>query len=74
VCPVLGLPLFPGRGQPTANSPSIDRVDPSLGYVRDNVWVISNRANMIKNDATLEELEALVCALRTKLAKIQEIE
>lgn len=30
-----------------------------------NVWIVSRRANMIKSDATLEELELLVNNLRT---------
>lgn len=42
---------------PNEDSPSIDKVIPELGYVRGNVWVISNKANRIKNNATLEELK-----------------
>jgi hypothetical protein len=30
-----------------------------MGYTPDNIWVISHRANQIKNDATLEELEKI---------------
>lgn len=68
-CPVLGIPLKrnPGRGGGDA-SPSLDRIIPSKGYVRGNVAVISNRANRIKSNATLEELErvwAWVCAVTT---------
>ena len=61
-CPLLGIKLERGKGvggvQPS--SPSLDKIIPELGYVRGNVWVISYRANMIKNDATLQELEMLV--------------
>lgn len=32
LCPALGIPLIVG-GQRTANSPSLDRIIPSLGYV-----------------------------------------
>lgn len=49
------------------NSPTIDRINPKLGYIKGNVWVISNKANRFKNDATLEELELLVANLRRKL-------
>ena len=35
---------------------SIDRIDSTKGYEKGNVWVISGRANRIKNDATPEEL------------------
>lgn len=54
-CPVLGIPLFFKKGSATDNTPSIDRIDPSRGYVRDNIQIISQRANRIKNDGTPEE-------------------
>ena len=63
-CPVLGIPLNQGTGGLTGNSPSLDRVDNSKGYVKGNVRVISNRANSIKRDATLQELEQLVNYMR----------
>ena len=63
-CPVLGCELVAQVGLVQANSPSLDRIDQALGYVKGNVWVISWRANRIKNDATLAELEALVAALK----------
>jgi hypothetical protein len=62
-CPVLGIPLQRGCGKsgPTPNSPSLDRIVPTRGYVPGNVVVVSHRANTIKNDATPDEL-ALVTA------------
>lgn len=59
VCPVLGIPLNPAKGCQTHNSPSLDRIDPSKGYVKGNVWVISWRANSIKSDASLYDLETI---------------
>ena len=65
-CPVLGIPLFArvGAGRSNRdqveNSPSLDRIDNSKGYVPSNIAVISMRANMIKNNATLAELKAIV--------------
>lgn len=56
LCPVLGIRLVVGKDRPTDNSPTLDRIDLSRGYVRGNVAVISYRANRIKNDATLDEL------------------
>ena len=58
VCPILGIPLVrnvDGRGQ-SHNSPSVDRILPELGYVKGNVQIISTRANVMKNDASPEEL------------------
>lgn len=59
-CPVLGIPLFVGGSKRSHNSPSLDRVDNSRGYTKDNVCIISLRANTLKNDATAEELKAIV--------------
>ncbi len=61
VCPILGIPLFRGKGQNgfSDNSPSLDRIIPELGYVPGNVCVISYRANRIKSDASRAELHAI---------------
>ena len=59
ICPVLGLSLERGIGRHQANSISLDRKDNSKGYTRENAFVISNRANLLKKDATFSE----VCAL-----------
>lgn len=41
-------------------SPSLDKIIPSLGYVPGNVRIISARANLLKNDATVDELRAIL--------------
>lgn len=51
LCPVFGTLM---------DIPSLDRIDSSKGYTPDNIEVISNRANMLKNNATLEEMKAIV--------------
>jgi len=69
-CPVFGIPLFRGKGsnpQQNPNSPSLDRRNNLRGYVSDNIRVISNRANVLKSDATLEELEAICLYMRSDL-------
>lgn len=56
-CPVLGIRLVIGGGSGFSDaSPTLDRIDNSRGYVRDNVLVVSWRANRIKVDATVDEL------------------
>jgi hypothetical protein len=67
-CPILGTPLeWSARREckaiPLPNSPSLDRIDPSRGYVKGNVWIISHRANAIKSDATHEELKLVTKAV-----------
>ena len=55
-CPVLGIPIFIGTGAPCDNSPSIDRIDPDGGYTTDNILVVSQKANRIKSNASVEDL------------------
>lgn len=57
-CPILEIPLdvYKGRSGGNPNSPSLDRIDSTKGYSKENVQVISHRANMMKTDATKEEL------------------
>lgn len=63
-CPVLGILLRPGDGMVRDHSPSVDRIDPSLGYVRGNVAVISWRANSLKKNASTAEVERLLSWMR----------
>ena len=62
ICPVLGIPIIPndGTSTPTDNSPSIDRIDNKKGYIKGNIRIISNRANRIKSDATIDELRKVL--------------
>ncbi len=71
-CPLLNIKLEFGGKRDT--SPSIGRIDPSKGYTADNVWVISYRANRIKNDATFDELATLVGNLKKELLFREHIE
>ncbi len=62
-CPYLGIKLDYRRasekGQKrTPDAASVDRIDPTKGYVPGNVQVISDLANRMKQDATVEELLA----------------
>ena len=57
-CPILNIELIPGgMGLQSFNSPSIDRIDSKKGYIKGNIRIISLRANMMKNDANLQEIE-----------------
>jgi len=55
-CPILDIKLEVGKKVSTSSSPTLDRIDNTLGYTPDNVWVISNLANMMKSKATVKEL------------------
>ena len=58
-CPVLGIPLFVSTKKACDNSPTLDRIDNTKGYIKGNVIVVSYRANTIKNYATTVELEQI---------------
>jgi hypothetical protein len=59
-CPVFGTRLEHGTKPFHDNSPSLDRFKPELGYVKGNIYIISFRANRIKGNATLEEIEKVI--------------
>lgn len=58
-CPVFDILLSPGKGSAHDASPTLDRIDPTRGYVRGNVAVISNKANRMKQDNTIETLDRI---------------
>lgn len=63
VCPLLNIPLRVNSGRCGPDSPTLDRLDNSKGYVPGNVQIISFKANTIKNNATIEELKLLLSNL-----------
>jgi hypothetical protein len=67
ICPVLGIPLIRQKGKRNNNTPSLDRIIPEKGYVKDNVRIISWRANRLKCDASFEELEKLYLYMKKEL-------
>ncbi len=59
MCPILEIPLFFTEGLQADNTPALDRIDNSKGYVKGNVRVISHKANRHKADLSLEDIERL---------------
>lgn len=59
-CPILKLKLEMNEYAPRANSPTVDRVDNNKGYVKGNVRVISSKANLLKSDLSVPEIERLL--------------
>ncbi len=58
-CPVLGMELnYLAEGK-QENSVSFDRIDPSIGYTNDNTIIVSVRANRIKNDGSIDDLQKI---------------
>ena len=70
MCPLLDIPLkIHSTREHHYDAPSLDRIDSEKGYTKDNIWVISHRANQIKNDATIEELEKITSNLKKLLTE-----
>ena len=58
-CPVFGTKFSFGKGHNwkyKQNSMSVDRIDNNKGYHKDNVVIVSSKANTMKSSATLKEL------------------
>ena len=53
-CPLLGIILERGTANNYENSPTIDRKNPELGYIKGNIGVISQKANWIKSNIQKE--------------------
>lgn len=66
-CPILNVVLRPNTGKQSEDSPTLDRIDSKLGYVPGNVAVISWRANSLKSDASVEEVECLLAYMKGEL-------
>jgi hypothetical protein len=59
LCPVFNVPLMREDKSTWLYSPSIDRIDNTKGYTPDNIVIVSRRANILKKDATIDELRMM---------------
>lgn len=66
VCPILGIKIKKA-GKRTGRSPSCDRLDPSKGYIKGNVRFISNDANRMKQNNTLETFQKFIQYLKGEI-------
>lgn len=65
-CPVLGIEMLFTKER-TDNTPTVDRIDSTKGYVKGNIAMISWRANRLKHNGSLKEFENLVTYMRKYL-------
>ena len=68
-CPVFGTQLtYNGQQGGKDSRASLDKLDCTKGYTVDNVRVISQRANRIKADATIDDLRKIVAYIEQHLS------
>lgn len=61
LCALTGWSIvFPECGHPQTSLASIDRIDSSFGYLKENIQLVDKRVNMMKQSYTQEEF-VLVC-------------
>lgn len=69
-CPVLGIPIVKLPSDhpdyDRDNSPSLDRLDNDKGYTKDNICVMSFKANNMKTRANLQDMKKLIDFLESK--------
>lgn len=65
MCPVLGIKLNDGSFD---GKPTLDRLVPDQGYTMANTRIISMKANVLKGDATIEQLEKVIEYMRLNVA------
>lgn len=67
VCPVFGTPfefMTDNSMMKSPRTPSVDRFDNSKGYIPGNIRVVSLRANLLKKDANIEEIEKILAYMK----------
>jgi CRISPR/Cas system-associated protein Cas10 (large subunit of type III CRISPR-Cas system) len=64
LCPIFGTKLVFGDAGFRETSPSIDRIDSTKGYTKDNIQIISWKANRIKTNSSIEELELILAYMK----------
>lgn len=60
VCPVLKIPLKWTTDRYDESAAELDRFVPELGYVKGNVHFLSRKANRLKNNSSIQDIENLL--------------
>ena len=57
ICPILKVPFILGTGKNYEYTPTIDRINNYKGYTKENIQIITKKANSMKNSASFKELK-----------------
>tara|TARA_R110002020_G_scaffold203484_2_gene407159 strand:- start:141 stop:407 length:267 start_codon:yes stop_codon:yes gene_type:complete len=63
-CPVRGVALNLVTDRKDEDAAELDRFNPNMGYVKGNVHWLSRKANRLKNNTSVEDLENLLGWMR----------
>jgi hypothetical protein len=75
ICPLRGVKFERGNsGIAIDNSASLDRINSKIGYTKDNIQIISYRANIVKSNIDLETFRKIVFNLRNFTFNIHAID
>jgi hypothetical protein len=74
ICPLLKIKMQTNESVPKENSFTIDRIDPSKFYTKDNIWIVSKKANTSKSNSFICEYENLVNNLQDLINNKLKIE
>lgn len=66
ICPVLGIPIKIADGSRNANSPTLDRIDNTKGYIPGNIKIISYKANSLKSDGSIEDFKRIIAYMENE--------
>lgn len=66
-CPLLDIPIHQNKRKLGDSSPTLDRIRGDIGYTKDNIWVVSYKANRSKNNLSIDEMRKLLKNLESKL-------
>lgn len=67
-CAIFGTDIFIKTDRKKSREHAeVDKINPQLGYVRGNVQWASHRANRLKDNATIEELEMVLNNMKENL-------
>lgn len=66
-CPILNIELKMHVDYARDDSPSIDRLVPGKGYVKGNCFIISYKANRMKQENSLEDLEKIIKYIKERV-------
>lgn len=65
-CAVTSLPFQVTKGRQNTRSPSVDRIDPTGGYLKENCRMVLAAVNMLKYTGTDEEMMTIASSITAR--------